>query len=77
MFWYVLQPLMVDTLPNPFGEEIKGIATVSGVPLGKKTQLLSTRHLQVAAVCKKIRYPVSLCLFFFFFFIEIYIIFII
>lgn len=39
---------MVDTLPSPFGEEIKGIATVSGVPLGKK------QLLQVAAVCKNI-----------------------
>lgn len=29
---------MVDTLPSPFGEEIKGIAAVSGVPLGEKTQ---------------------------------------
>uniref|UniRef100_A0A3Q2FQP6 Acid ceramidase n=1 Tax=Cyprinodon variegatus TaxID=28743 RepID=A0A3Q2FQP6_CYPVA len=28
-------PLMVDTLPNPFREEIKGIAAVSGVPLGE------------------------------------------
>lgn len=26
---------MVDTLPNPFRDEIKGIAAVSGVPLGK------------------------------------------
>uniref|UniRef100_A0A3B4WHA9 ceramidase n=1 Tax=Seriola lalandi dorsalis TaxID=1841481 RepID=A0A3B4WHA9_SERLL len=34
-----LQPLMVDTLPNPFSDEIKGIATVSGIPLGKKTQI--------------------------------------
>lgn len=38
MFYHVLQPLMVDTLPSPFGEEIKGIAAVSGVPLGEKTQ---------------------------------------
>lgn len=38
MFYDVLQPLMVDTLPSPFGEEIKGIAAVSGVPLGEKTQ---------------------------------------
>lgn len=28
---------MADTLPEPFGDEIKGIAAVSGVPLGKKT----------------------------------------
>lgn len=36
VFYYVLQPLMVNTLPQPFGDEIKGIAAVSGVPLGKK-----------------------------------------
>lgn len=40
-----LQPLMVDTLPNPFSDEIKGIATTSGIPLGRKTQMLSTLHL--------------------------------
>ncbi|KAF7686676.1 acid ceramidase [Silurus meridionalis] len=28
-------PLMVDTLPYPFNEEIKGIAAASGVPLGE------------------------------------------
>uniref|UniRef100_A0A8B9RL64 Acid ceramidase n=1 Tax=Astyanax mexicanus TaxID=7994 RepID=A0A8B9RL64_ASTMX len=28
-------PLMVDTLPPPFSQEIKGIAAVSGIPLGK------------------------------------------
>uniref|UniRef100_A0A8B9HFE3 Acid ceramidase n=2 Tax=Astyanax mexicanus TaxID=7994 RepID=A0A8B9HFE3_ASTMX len=28
-------PLMVDTLPYPFNEEIRGIATASGVPLGE------------------------------------------
>ncbi|KAJ8383476.1 hypothetical protein AAFF_G00220720 [Aldrovandia affinis] len=28
-------PLIVSTLPSPFKEEIKGIATVSGVPLGE------------------------------------------
>lgn len=27
---------MVNTLPNPFRDEIKGIAEVSGVSLGKK-----------------------------------------
>lgn len=32
---------MVDTLPSPFGEEIKGIAAVSGIPLGEKTQTFS------------------------------------
>lgn len=30
---------MADTLPQPFGEEIKGIAAVSGIPLGNKTNL--------------------------------------
>ncbi|XP_056328124.1 N-acylsphingosine amidohydrolase (acid ceramidase) 1a [Danio aesculapii] len=28
-------PLIVDTLPYPFNEEIKGIAAVSGIPLGE------------------------------------------
>uniref|UniRef100_A0A674BTM5 Acid ceramidase n=1 Tax=Salmo trutta TaxID=8032 RepID=A0A674BTM5_SALTR len=32
---HVLFPLIVDTLPYPFNEEIKGIATSSGVPLGE------------------------------------------
>ncbi len=45
MFYYVLQPLMVDTLPNPFSDEIKGIADVSGIPLGKKTQMFSTPNV--------------------------------
>lgn len=36
--FYVAQPLMVDTLPNPFGDEIKGIAAASGLPLGERTQ---------------------------------------
>lgn len=40
-----LQPLMVDTLPSPFNDEIKGIATASGIPLGKKTQMLSTHKM--------------------------------
>lgn len=40
VFCNVLQPFMADTLPEPFSEEIKGIAAVSGVPLGKKTHLL-------------------------------------
>ncbi|XP_054599802.1 acid ceramidase-like isoform X2 [Nothobranchius furzeri] len=35
-------PLMANTLPSPFGEEIKGIAEVSGVPLGN---LLHGRNL--------------------------------
>ena len=28
------QPLIVDTLPYPYDEELKGIASASGVPLG-------------------------------------------
>lgn len=44
MFHYVLQPLMVDTLPYPFSDEIKGIAAVSGVPLGKKIKMCSTPY---------------------------------
>lgn len=34
-----LQPLMADTLPQPFGDEIKGIAAASGVPLGNKIKV--------------------------------------
>lgn len=34
-----LQPLMADTLPHPFGDEIRGIAAASGVPLGSKISL--------------------------------------
>lgn len=33
---------MAGTLPAPFGDEIKGIAEVSGVPLGKKKKTLKT-----------------------------------
>lgn len=40
---FFLQPLMADTLPQPFGEEIKGIAAVSGVPLGNKTHFFSSQ----------------------------------
>uniref|UniRef100_A0AAY4E7J4 Acid ceramidase n=1 Tax=Denticeps clupeoides TaxID=299321 RepID=A0AAY4E7J4_9TELE len=32
---HLFQPLIVDTLPYPFNEEIKGIADVSSVPLGE------------------------------------------
>lgn len=31
---YISQPLMVDTLPHPFNDEIRGIAHVADVPLG-------------------------------------------
>lgn len=30
---------MADTLPQPFGDEIKGIAAASGVPLGNKIKV--------------------------------------
>ncbi|KAL7856328.1 hypothetical protein AOLI_G00199320 [Acnodon oligacanthus] len=42
-------PLMVDTLPYPFGEEIKGIATASGVPLGEV--VLFNIFYEVFTVC--------------------------
>ncbi|XP_029012305.1 acid ceramidase [Betta splendens] len=45
-------PLMVDTLPSPFGEEIKGIATVSGVPLGEV--VLFNIFYEVFTVCTSI-----------------------
>lgn len=55
MFYCVLQPLMVDTLPDPFSGEIKGIAAASGVPLGKK--MFSTPYL--VTVFKKC--PIDIC----------------
>lgn len=36
---------MAETLPHPFGEEIKGIAAVSGIPLGKRIPFSSRRRL--------------------------------
>uniref|UniRef100_A0A671Y9I3 Acid ceramidase n=1 Tax=Sparus aurata TaxID=8175 RepID=A0A671Y9I3_SPAAU len=45
-------PLMVDTLPSPFGEEIKGIAAVSGVPLGEV--VLFNIFYEVFTVCTSI-----------------------
>ncbi|XP_030643859.1 acid ceramidase [Chanos chanos] len=42
-------PLMVDTLPHPFNEEIKGIATASGVPLGEV--VLFNIFYEVFTVC--------------------------
>ncbi|MCI4395096.1 hypothetical protein PGIGA_G00176490 [Pangasianodon gigas] len=42
-------PLMIDTLPYPFNEEIKGIATASGVPLGET--LLLNIFYEVFTVC--------------------------
>ncbi|XP_076869780.1 acid ceramidase [Brachyhypopomus gauderio] len=42
-------PLMVDTLPYPFNEEIKGVATASGVPLGEV--VLFNIFYEVFTVC--------------------------
>ncbi|KAL7841069.1 hypothetical protein SRHO_G00247600 [Serrasalmus rhombeus] len=42
-------PLMVDTLPYPFNEEIKGIAAASGVPLGEV--VLFNIFYEVFTVC--------------------------
>lgn len=42
---FCLQPLMADTLPQPFGGEIKGIAAVSGVPLGNETNFSSQNYV--------------------------------
>ena len=33
----VLQGFLADTLPAPYGQEIKGIANITGLPLGKST----------------------------------------
>ncbi|KAF6719610.1 Acid ceramidase [Oryzias melastigma] len=45
-------PLMVDTLPSPFNEEIKGIADVSGVPLGEV--VLFNIFYEVFTVCTSV-----------------------
>ncbi|XP_060720648.1 acid ceramidase [Tachysurus vachellii] len=42
-------PLMIDTLPYPFNEEMKGIATASGVPLGEV--VLFNIFYEVFTVC--------------------------
>uniref|UniRef100_A0A4W4GPC9 Acid ceramidase n=1 Tax=Electrophorus electricus TaxID=8005 RepID=A0A4W4GPC9_ELEEL len=42
-------PLMVDTLPYPFNEEIKGVAATSGVPLGEV--ILFNIFYEVFTVC--------------------------
>uniref|UniRef100_A0A8C4IIX5 Acid ceramidase n=1 Tax=Dicentrarchus labrax TaxID=13489 RepID=A0A8C4IIX5_DICLA len=52
MFSDVLQPLMADTLPNPFSDEIKGIATASGIPLGEV--VLFNIFYEVFTVCTSI-----------------------
>lgn len=51
--------MMAETLPNPFRDEIKGIAAVSGVPLGEKNK--DVRNFLIR------QYPADLCPFFFFF----------
>uniref|UniRef100_A0A8C1G9L1 Acid ceramidase n=1 Tax=Cyprinus carpio TaxID=7962 RepID=A0A8C1G9L1_CYPCA len=43
--YVTVSSLMVDTLPYPFNEEIRGIASVSGVPLGMKGNLIHARNL--------------------------------
>uniref|UniRef100_A0A8C5E3J7 Acid ceramidase n=1 Tax=Gouania willdenowi TaxID=441366 RepID=A0A8C5E3J7_GOUWI len=45
-------PLMVETLPNPFNEEIKGIAAVAGVPLGEV--VLFNIFYEVFTVCTSV-----------------------
>uniref|UniRef100_A0A7N6AHY9 Acid ceramidase n=1 Tax=Anabas testudineus TaxID=64144 RepID=A0A7N6AHY9_ANATE len=45
-------PLMVNTLPYPFNEEIKGISTDSGVPLGEV--VLFNIFYEVFTVCTSI-----------------------
>ncbi|XP_038127803.1 N-acylsphingosine amidohydrolase (acid ceramidase) 1b [Cyprinodon tularosa] len=45
-------PLMVDTLPNPFREEIKGITAASGVPLGEV--VLFNIFYEVFTVCTSV-----------------------
>ncbi|PWA27234.1 hypothetical protein CCH79_00013875 [Gambusia affinis] len=45
-------PLMADTLPSPFGEEIKGIAAASGVPLGEV--VLFNIFYEVFTVCTSV-----------------------
>uniref|UniRef100_A0AAX7TGT3 Acid ceramidase n=1 Tax=Astatotilapia calliptera TaxID=8154 RepID=A0AAX7TGT3_ASTCA len=45
-------PLMVDTLPSPFNEEIRGIAAASGAPLGEV--VLFNIFYEVFTVCTSI-----------------------
>ncbi|XP_062864953.1 acid ceramidase [Trichomycterus rosablanca] len=45
-------PMMIDTLPYPFNEEIKGIADASGVPLGEV--ILFNIFYEVFTVCTSI-----------------------
>lgn len=45
-------PLMVSTLPDPFGDEIRGIAAASGIPLGEVT--LFNIFYEVFTVCTSV-----------------------
>ncbi|XP_066505399.1 N-acylsphingosine amidohydrolase (acid ceramidase) 1a isoform X2 [Hoplias malabaricus] len=45
-------PLIVDTLPYPFNEEIKGISAVSGIPLGEV--VLFNIFYEVFTVCTSV-----------------------
>uniref|UniRef100_A0A8C3A0R4 Acid ceramidase n=1 Tax=Cyclopterus lumpus TaxID=8103 RepID=A0A8C3A0R4_CYCLU len=45
-------PLMVDSLPDPFGEEIRGIAAVSEIPLGEV--VLFNIFYEVFTVCTSV-----------------------
>ncbi|KAM8843220.1 acid ceramidase [Synchiropus picturatus] len=45
-------PLIVDTLPPPFGEEMKGIAAASGIPLGEVA--LFNIFYEVFTVCTSV-----------------------
>ncbi|XP_061536358.1 acid ceramidase [Phycodurus eques] len=48
----VTLPLIVNTLPYPFGDEIKGIAAASGVPLGEV--ILFNIFYEVFTVCTSV-----------------------
>ncbi|XP_034455800.1 N-acylsphingosine amidohydrolase (acid ceramidase) 1b isoform X2 [Hippoglossus hippoglossus] len=48
----VTLPLMAKTLPKPFGEEMKGIADVSGIPLGEV--VLFNIFYEVFTVCTSV-----------------------
>uniref|UniRef100_A0A8C2ZYY0 Acid ceramidase n=1 Tax=Cyclopterus lumpus TaxID=8103 RepID=A0A8C2ZYY0_CYCLU len=48
----VTLPLMVDSLPDPFGEEIRGIAAVSEIPLGEV--VLFNIFYEVFTVCTSV-----------------------
>ncbi|CAB1461072.1 unnamed protein product [Pleuronectes platessa] len=48
----VTLPIMAKTLPKPFGEEMKGIADVSGIPLGEV--VLFNIFYEVFTVCTSV-----------------------